>query len=168
MHCFPFPSQDCHVLLLWLIRTPQFPMVSQRKWFTNKCCLLNLLYQKTCTCATWFDMFAKQYVISYVVIYIYIYLLKDTQSVLPNFTSRKMPFPWPLAPAPVSPRNSASQRCAEASQSRPGESLSAAARIWYLYVHTINAIRRSCVYIYIRLYRYMHVHIYIHYTHTIM
>ena len=72
MHCFPFPSQDCHVLLLWLIRTPQFPMVSQRKWFTNKCCLLNLLYQKTCTCATWFDMFAKQYVISYVVIYIYL------------------------------------------------------------------------------------------------
>ena len=105
-------------------------------------------------------------------IYISIYLLKDTQSVLPNFTSRKMPFPWPLAPAPVSPRNSASQRCAEASQSRPGESLSAAAHIWYLYVHTINAIRRSCVYIYIYDYigicMYIYIYIYIHYTHTII
>ena len=155
MRCFPFPSQDCHVLLLWLIRTPQFPMVSHRKWFTNKCCLLNLLYQQTCTCATCFDMFAKQYVwyhmlfakqyvisyvISYVVIYIYLlYIYISTQSILPNFTSRKIcrnPMAtWCHLPPSTgfTKKLSFSALCGGISVSSWRVSLRSSANMWYLY-----------------------------------
>lgn len=74
--------------------------------------------------------------------YIYIYLLKVFCQTLPQ--EKYAETPWPLdatcASTGFTKRHSASQRCAEASQSRPGVHLSPQLRIFDIYIEDVHNI----------------------------